>query len=363
MSGMVTSVILAGGSGTRLWPLSRAGNPKFLHDFTGAGRSLLQATYDRLEGISLPDRVYVVTGASHFEMVSAQLPQVPIANILIEPSPRDSCAAIGLAAAVIAQRSPGAIVGVFSADHLIDDHASFAKAVKRAASAAEAGYLATIGIPANRPEIQYGYLKLGDVLQDGVRKVVEFKEKPSQDAALRYVESGTHLWNAGMFVFCTRAFLGELAQQQPGLHDGVLRIARMWDTPNQAAILAETWPTLPKISVDYAVMEAAAAAGRVATVLGEFGWTDIGDFHSLADSVSHDADSNVLIGQQEGLLVRDVKHSTVISSSDRAIVVLGLDNVIIVDTADAVLVCSSESAQEVKEAVQALRASGGERYI
>src|SRR4051794_33899023 len=204
------AVIPAGGSGTRLWPLSRAGHPKFLHALTGTSASLLQATVDRLGAFAEPAATYVVTGLAHAAAVARQLPSLPDANIIVEPSPRDSCAAIGLAAALVAMRDPHAVMGSFPADHLVRDNAAFTEAVRAATAGAQDGLLMTIGITPTRPEIGYGYLHCGDTVGDGpVSRVDAFAEKPPYDLAVSYVESGRYLWNAGMFIWRAEVFLAE----------------------------------------------------------------------------------------------------------------------------------------------------------
>jgi mannose-1-phosphate guanylyltransferase len=199
-TGALYSVIPAGGSGTRLWPLSRAGEPKFLHALTGPEQSMLQATVARLAPLSPSERTFVVTGASHAAAVARQLPMLPAENLLVEPSPRDSCAAIGLAAAVIAGRDPEAIMGSFAADHLVRRPADFHAAIESAVAGARRGLLMTVGITPTHPETGYGYLQCG-APADGVVPVVQFKEKPSADAASEYLRSGRYLWNASMFVW------------------------------------------------------------------------------------------------------------------------------------------------------------------
>jgi mannose-1-phosphate guanylyltransferase len=368
---MLYSTILAGGSGTRLWPLSRASEPKFLHPLTGTGRTLLQATADRLTGLSDASRVYVVTGAAHAAAIARQLPDVPTANILTEPSPRDSCAAISLAAAVIARRDPEAIMAAFSADHLIGDEQRFTAVILQAVAAAAQGYLTTVGIRPNRPDVRFGYLKTGAAL-GGVRGaspqveeprlVVEFKEKPSQEVAAAYVASGEYLWNAGIFVFAVQSFLAELARQKPDLAAGIAAIADSWDTNLREAVLAEVWPGLEKISVDYGVMEGAAAAGRVGCVPADVPWSDIGDFHSLGESLPTDEAGNLLIGNQQ-LVTKDVKDAVIVSTSGRVVAVVGLQDVVVVDTPDALLVCARERAQEVKQVVDELRERGANHSI
>ncbi|WP_433793523.1 mannose-1-phosphate guanylyltransferase [Actinoplanes sp. CA-252034] len=362
-------VVLAGGTGTRLWPLSRAGHPKFLHPLTGTEASLLQATVDRLDTLTSPDRVFVVTGVAHAAAVSRQLAAMPEENVLVEPSPRDSCAAIALAAAVIARRDPEAIMGSFASDHLIADKEAFAAVIRQAMTGARQGLLMTLGITPTRPETGYGYLQCGPAVGDGpLLKVEEFKEKPSYDVAESYVKSGNYLWNAGMFVWRVDTFLAELHRQQPQLAAGVSRIASAWGTADQEEVMGDVWPTLPKISVDYAVMEGAAAVGRVGTVPGDFGWNDVGDFHTLGEVLTADGAGNVVVGQDNGgerptVLLRDTEGLVVVPSSGRLVAAMGVRDLVIVDTPDAVLVCPRERAQEVKQLVDHLKELGQHGYI
>ncbi|MFF5074044.1 mannose-1-phosphate guanylyltransferase [Micromonospora olivasterospora] len=363
---MLYAVIPAGGSGTRLWPLSRAGHPKFLHPLTGTPASLLQATVDRLAPLTTPDRTLVVTGAAHVAAVARQLAGLPEENILVEPSPRDSCAAIALAAAVIALREPRAVMGSFAADHLIRDAGAWVATVREAVRGAEQGRLMTVGITPTRAETGYGYLHTGDPVGDGsLRPVLEFKEKPAAEVAEGYLRSGHHLWNASMFVWRVDVFLAELARQQPALHAGVTAIAAAWGGREQDEVLGAVWPTLPKISVDYAVMEGAAAAGRVATVPGDFGWNDVGDFHTLGEVLPADPDGNVVLGAdaKPGVLLRDAGNLVVVPQSGRLVAALGVRDLIVVDTADAVLVCPRDRAQDVKALVDELKSRGEEGYV
>ncbi len=359
---MLHAVIPAGGSGTRLWPLSRAGNPKFLHPLTGTAQTLLQATVSRLTDVSPPSDTLVVTGVAHAAAVARQLPDLPEANIIVEPSPRDSCAAIGLAAAIIARRDPRAIMGSFAADHLVRDQERLTEVLKQAVAGAERGLLMTVGITPTHPETGYGYLECGEIVDGPVRRVARFKEKPSVEVATEYLQSGRYLWNASMFVWRVDAFLAELERQRPSLHDGLLAIAAAWGTEAQERVLAERWHTLPKISVDYAVMEGAAEAGLVATVPGDFGWTDVGDFHTLGDVLVADGEGNVVVGGDKGdIVLEDVAGSVVIGQSGRLVAALGMRDTIIVDTPDAVLVCDRSRAQDVKKIVDELKARGDTR--
>jgi mannose-1-phosphate guanylyltransferase len=366
---MLFAVIPAGGSGTRLWPLSRAGNPKFLHPLTGNALTLLQATVERLAPLAPPEQTYVVTGVAHAAAVARQLPQLPAENVVVEPSPRDSCAAIGLAAAIIAHREPQAVMGSFAADHLVSHPDRFAEVVRQAADGARQGHLMTVGITPTHAETGYGYLECGAELDGGpIRLVTEFKEKPSYEVASSYLQSGNYLWNAGMFVWQVDVFLRELARQQPELHAGISTIAEAWHTPAREDVLGQVWPTLPKISVDYAVMEGAAAAGLVATVPGAFGWNDIGDFHTLGDVLPADEANNVVIDPGDGaekpdVLLVDSAGVVVVPHSGRLVSVLGMRDIVVVDTPDAVLVCPRERAQDVKRLVDELKGRGDLRLV
>lgn len=359
---MLHAVIPAGGSGTRLWPLSRAGNPKFLHPLTGTAQTLLQATVSRLSAVSTPSDTLVVTGVSHAAAVARQLPDLPEGNIIVEPSPRDSCAAIGLAASIIARRHPEAVMGSFPGDHLVRDEARLTEVLKQAVVGAERGLLMTVGIKPTHAETGYGYLECGEVIAGPVRKVARFKEKPSPEVAADYVASGRFLWNAGMFVWRVDAFLAELRRQQPSLHEGLARIAAVWGEPEQEAVLTELWPTLTKISVDYAVMEGAADAGLVATVPGDFGWTDVGDFHTLGDVLAPDTDGNVIVGDDKAdVVLSGAQGCVIVPQSGRLVVALDMQDTVIVDTQDALLICPRDRAQDVKKVVDMLKERGDSR--
>ncbi len=369
------AVVPAGGAGTRLWPLSRAGSPKFLHDLTGTGRTLVQATVDRLLPLTGPEGVLVVTGARHAAAVAAQLPELAPAQVLAEPSPRDSMAAIGLAAAVLAERhGPQTVLGSFAADHVIDELPQFWGAVREGVEAARAGYVVTIGIAATSPSTAFGYVRSGEPLglagAASGRHAAGFVEKPDAQTAAEYLATGEYRWNAGMFIVAAGVLLDHLAAQLPALAAGLRSIAAVWDDSDPQVrdrALAEVWPTLTKIAIDHAIAEPVAAAGGVAVVPGDFTWDDVGDFASLAPLLAvpeplgdHGApdDGSRTLGDDAVVLRLDAPGSVVVPAAGRTVTVLGLADAVVVDTPDALLVTTRAHAQQVKTAVEGWRARG-----
>lgn len=356
------SVIPAGGIGSRLWPLSRADAPKFLHDLTGSGQTLLRDTWDRLAPISGEDRVMVVTGRAHRAAVEKQLTRLEDKNVVLESEPRDSSAAIGLAAAILERREPGVIIGSFAADHVISGQTLFQDAIAEAVIAADAGYIATIGIMPTEPAVGFGYIHTGATL--GIEgaphtlAVDSFVEKPDAETARSYVASGQYLWNAGMFIARADRLLEELGRSQPALLAGILELAEAWDTPERGAVVDRIWPGLTKIAIDYSVAEPAAAAGKLAVVPGHFTWDDVGDFASIAKLHSSGFKSDLAILGEGARVLSDSATGIVVSGGDRTIALIGVKNIVVVDTPDALLVTTTENAQKVKGVVDALRVSG-----
>jgi mannose-1-phosphate guanylyltransferase len=350
------AVIPAGGAGTRLWPLSRSSSPKFLHDMTGAGSSLLQSTWERLEPVC-GERIMVVTGVLHEAAVRAQLPALASANLVAEPSPRGSMAAIGLAAAILERRDPDAVIGSFAADHVIGEPEVFVDCVREAVAVARTGYVVTIGIEPTYPATGFGYIHVGGPLAIGGaphgRQVVSFVEKPDEATALRFLETGEYQWNAGMFVVGATVLLDLLAGSHPQLAAGLRDIAA------EPARLQELWPGLTSIAIDHAVAEPAAAAGRVAVVPGPFTWDDVGDFASLGSLLSDVTfvPGLKILGEVDLVLAKDTT-GLVFPGSGRTVAVLGLDDIVVVDTPDALLVTTRARAQDVKALVDKLKATG-----
>lgn len=354
------AIVPAGGAGTRLWPLSRRSRPKFLLDLTGSGHSMLQDTCRRLAGVAA--QTYVVTGAAHAADTARQVPEIGGERLLVEPSPRDSAAAIGLAAAVVHARDPEAVVGSFAADHSIGDDAAFAAVVAEAVAVARTGLLVTVGIEPTRLATGFGYVRAGEALEvtgaPSALVVEEFVEKPDAATAEQYLASGRYRWNAGMFVARAATLLDLFDEYRPELGAGLRRLGRAWDTPDREAELEAVWPTLERVAVDYAVAEPAAAAGRVAVVPGTFGWDDVGDFAAVGSAVGTvlpDAPVQVL---GEGEVLATDSTGVVAAESGRLVALLGVDDIVVVDTADVLLVAHRSRAQEVKTFVDRLVADG-----
>ncbi|HEU0114763.1 MAG TPA: mannose-1-phosphate guanylyltransferase, partial [Thermomicrobiales bacterium] len=326
------TVIPAGGSGSRLWPVSRSAHPKFLLPLL-SDESLLQQTVARLAPLAPPERTLIVCGPAHAEPIKRQLPALSDESLVVEPAPRGSGAAIGLATAVVCRRDPDALIGSFAADHEVRDAAAFAAAARVAIEAANAGWLVTIGLTPTRPETGYGYIEATDdkivATGDGAAyRAARFVEKPDLARATAYVESGRFLWNASMFIWRARAFLDELARLQPALHAGLMRVAAAWDSSDRERVLADFWPTLPETTVDQGVMEHAA---RVAVVPAAMGWSDVGDWHGLGELLDRDLDD---LSIRADLVHTRARSSVVWSETKRVIALVGLENVVVVDTPD-----------------------------
>lgn len=351
------AIIPAGGVGSRLWPLSRASTPKFLHDLTGSGQTLLQDTWDRLKPIA-GNKIMIVTGNVHAAAVAEQLPELNQAELILEPSPKDSTAAIALAAAVLYKQNPNVIIGSFAADHVILDDKAFHKTVSEAISVAEKGNIVTIGLKPTEASVAFGYIHKGSPLDSETAcRVQKFEEKPNISLAKKYVASGEYLWNAGMFIAPAKLLLEVLSETEPKLHEQIMSLANAWGTSSQEAVLAATWPKLKKIAIDYAIAEPAAEKGLVAVVPGDFEWHDVGDFASIAELQSQGRKGNLAVLGSAKVL-SDSSSGILVSDTDRLVALIGLEDVIVVDTPDALLVTTKEHAQKVKSLVDALKQTG-----
>jgi len=352
------AVIMAGGAGTRLWPLSRTARPKQLLKLIG-GESLLRKAYRRLAAFLPPQSIHVITNRMHLELIAADLPEVPAENLFGEPQGRDTANAVGLAAAILRQRDPEAVMGVFTADHVIEPQDRFTAAVRTAYGMAEqhADALVTMGIRPARPETGYGYVERGDRIDEGVFAVQRFTEKPEQAVAEQYVAGGDYYWNSGMFTWRADTILAQLKQHLPASHDGVCEIAAAWDTPDREACLERIYPGLEKISIDFAVME---RAPRVLVVEMDCRWLDVGSWTALEAVVDADAEGNVVVADRTASV--DARGNIVVGEDDHLIATLGVEDLVIVHSPDATLVCRKDDAQAIKKLVAAVQERHGEQY-
>ena len=348
------AVIPAGGSGTRLWPLSRAARPKFLLPLVRRETSLLQDTAERIWAMTPPERTLVVCGPAHTVAIARQLPEIPEGNLIVEPSPRGSGPAIILAAALIHRLDPNAIMGSFAADHDVTDRRAFEEAVRTAIRAAHEDCLVTIGLTPTRPETGYGYIERSEnvvVENDGstAYEALRFVEKPPLETARQYLESGRFLWNASMFIWKCSTLLEVARALMPDLLEAIEQIVEVWDTPDREDTIIRIWEALPESTIDQGIME---KADRVAVVPADIGWSDVGDWHGLGELIEQDSVGNSVRGD---ILQVETKRSVVWSETGRLVALIGLENVVVVDTEDALMVIDRERSQDVKKIVGELK--------
>ena len=351
------AVIPAGGSGTRLWPLSRSGEPKFLLDLLGIGRSLLVDTVNRLAPFASAENVVIVTGVAHGEAVRKQVVDVPTQNLLLEPTPKNSAAAVGLAAYVLAEAHPDAIVGFFAADHSVSNEHQFQEVLSQAIEVAESDLLVTIGIAPTEPSSAFGYIKKGPDFggSQSVHHATEFVEKPSFADAQKFVNSGQYFWNAGIFVGRVSKVVEAFDSYAPELGVPLKVIAQQLLAGQD---FSKDWNALPSVAFDYAVAEPAAKDGRFLVVPGSFGWVDVGNFDSLAQVQGSGPNSDVVVVGDSTKVHPNGSSGVVVSTSGRVITLLGVSDIVVVDTPDALLVTTKEHAQGVKGVVEHLREQG-----
>ncbi|HEX2571201.1 MAG TPA: mannose-1-phosphate guanylyltransferase [Polyangia bacterium] len=357
-------VILAGGGGTRLWPLSRRRRPKQFLPLVGSGETLLGATVRRLAPLAPLERVLVVTAASQADDVLRAVPNLPPDNLIVEPIGRNTAPAIGLAAIDVIDRDPDGVMAVIPSDQFVSDEAGFRDAVMKAVRAAAEGQVVTIGIRPTRPETGYGYIQRGAPLQKrpgdpqavagpegsaagALYAVARFVEKPDRQTAERYLAAGDYLWNAGMFFFPARRILAEIQAQLPALGEILEGVGR------DSIDLVARYPSAPAISIDYAVMEGLPGRSGMAVVPGDFGWSDVGSWDALAELRPADAHGNTVLGEA----VTIDAHNNVLVG-DRLIAAVGVRDLVIVATDQAVLILPRSRAQDVRQVVSELERTG-----
>jgi len=358
------AVIMAGGGGTRLWPVSRKESPKQLLPLLGQ-ETLFQSTVKRLENLFPPKRILVVTVEEQAREMKGQAPAIPAENYLIEPAPRGTASVVGLAAMALKKRDPDAAMAILPSDHFIRNVDLFHYLLNAAFDVGEQGYLVTLGITPTMPSTGYGYIQQGKALDGSfkypVYTVKSFKEKPNESTAQQLLRMGDHSWNSGMFIWRADAILNEIDKQMPDLGKALNLIGAAWGSSAQTEVIGKYWPDLKTETVDYGIME---KAERVAVLpAGGLGWSDVGSWSSLFEVLLPDMNGN--IATNAGLHLAHETHNTLVygGGTDRLVVTIGVDDMVIVDTGDVLLVCKADQSQKVKEVVEHLRKHRQENFL
>ena len=356
------AVIMAGGGGTRLWPLSRRSRPKQLLSLFDE-RSLFQIAVSRLEGLFPFERILVVTVEAQAAMLRAQVPEIPAENYIIEPLPRGTASVVGLAAIALRQRDPQAVMAILTSDHYMGNEYRFRRLLEAAHAVAQDGHLVTLGIEPTFPATGYGYIQRGEFLGRfqnlDVYKVQRFKEKPDEDTAKEMLLNGDHAWNSGMFVWRVDTILEEFKCQMPQLDQVLADIDQAWNTPERLDVINRLWPEVKSETIDYGIME---GAQKVAVIpAAGLGWSDVGSWDSLFDVLPGNQQGNIVIGGEH--IEIDTQHSLIyVNQPHRLIVTIGVEDLVVVDTGDVLLVCRKDQAQKVRQVVDQLK-ERGQNYI
>jgi len=355
----MTAVIMAGGRGERFWPRSRNSFPKQFLSLTGDGETMIQKTVSRLGSLVAPEDVFIVTNESYAALVKEQLPQLPEENILLEPAARNTAPCIGLAAAVIRKKYGDAVMAVLPSDHLIKFNQMFIDTLKTAAEVAEKGSgLVTIGITPTYPETGYGYIQFGADADGarGVYNVKRFVEKPNIELAKEYVNSGEYLWNSGMFVWKASSIDSKLRKYLPDMAEGMDRLYEASGTEEFTSVLKETFPKFRSESIDFGVME---KANEVYTIPGNFGWDDVGSWLALERVNKTNEYGNMIQGDVISINTKN----TIVCGAKKLIATVGIEDLVVVDTDDALLICAKDSTQDVKKVIENLKICNRNEFV
>lgn len=352
------AVIMAGGSGTRFWPLSRRERPKQLLPLGPGDDSLVLATARRIRDLVPPERVLIVTAERLAEATAKELPEVPRENILAEPAARNTAPCVGWAAAHVRRRDPDGVLMVLPADHYIGDPKSYLEVLETAIVAAASGELVTVGIRPTRPETGYGYVEVGEEMTPGVHRARRFVEKPNRQRAEQFLASGSFLWNSGMFFFKASAVLDAMATHLPGLSVELAAFDAAAAKGEEAALVRARYGELPAVSIDHGLME---KASQVAVVPGSFDWSDLGSWTTAWELADRDEQDNAV--PAETVLVDAEGCYVHTDEPDKVVALVGVRDLVVVDTKDALLVVPRAHAQQVKDIVAALEARGDEEHL
>jgi mannose-1-phosphate guanylyltransferase len=344
-------LIMAGGGGTRLWPRSRERFPKQMHALI-SDKPLVQEMAERLCRILGEDRVFIIANSHHAESIEKIMPSMA-ERILIDPYRRDTAACIGLAAVYLAHLDPVAVLGVFPADHFIGSDQKFGRIVRTAGELAREGHVVTIGIQPVTPETGYGYIEMGDlhrkVSGHKVRKVLRFVEKPDRETAEKYLAAGKYLWNSGMFVWSIPTILESFEKHLPDTYARLMRIAEALDTQYEDEIVDLEYQQMQRISVDFGIME---KLDNILVIPGDFGWNDIGSWATVSDISAKDDNGNAVKAAHIAL---DTRNCLIFGADRKLVATIGVEDLIVVDTDDALLICRKDRAQDVKKIVDKLK--------
>ncbi len=345
-------VVMAGGAGTRFWPLSRRLRPKQLLDLCDPGQTMLAATVERMLPLCEPADVLIVTGEGIAQDVAEATPQLPATSILAEPVGRNTAPCVGWAALHVRRRDPKGVMVVLPADHAVSDQPGFHAIIRRAAEACVDGSLATVGITPNRPETGYGYIEVGEAFSEGVYRVARFVEKPDLERAKQYLAGGRHVWNSGMFFFTAETILAEIEWHMPELHQGLREIDAAIDAGDEAAVVAKVYDRIKGESIDYGIME---KAEQILVCPGEFGWNDVGSWAAAYELREDQADAEQNIALADLISVGSTG-CLAWTDPKKVVALIGVEDLVVVDTEDALLVCPRNLAQKVKDVVNELKA-------
>jgi mannose-1-phosphate guanylyltransferase len=356
---MAYALIMAGGTGTRLWPLSRSNRPKQALQLVGE-RTMFQHSVDRLGPLFKPEEIFVVTRSEHAPILAAQSPEIPQANFIIEPEGRGTAPAIALGAIHLHRLDPNATMVVVTADHFISEKGRFQQALRAAILAAEKGHLVTLGISPSSPSTGFGYVQQGQAMGSLEElpffQVERFTEKPNQETARQMVQSGNYSWNSGMFIWRLDRIMDEFARQMPEFYAQLSQVEKTLGTPEYESTIQHVWPRVAKQTIDYGIME---GARDVVVFPVSIGWSDIGSWASLLELLPKDAQGNINIGPT----LQIDTHDSLVFGSRRLIATIGVEDMVIVDTEDALLICPKEREQDVREIVKRLTSAGQEQWL
>ncbi len=357
------AVIMAGGGGTRLWPVSRKQSPKQMLRIIG-NQSLFQLAVKRLGGLFPPEQIFVVTLAEQADALQKECPELPLENFLIEPAPRGTASVVGLAASYIKHKDKEAVMAVLTADHIIENNELFQQLLATACTIAKEDYLVTLGIEPTFPSTGYGYIESGKLLESKfgllAHEVKRFIEKPDEQKAKQFLDNGGYFWNSGMFIWKVERILKEFDLQMPVLKGTLDLLYSVMGDPNYKEFLGKEWPRITPQTIDYGIMEKAA---QVAVLSAKgLGWSDVGSWDSLFDFLKRDEHGNVALGNNQ--IAIDTKNSIIYqSTSNRLVVTLGLEDIVVIDTNDALLICKRGETQKVRQIVELLKQNKMQNYL